>query len=72
MGILEIGIASWAARRRAPVSAGEYYELQGFDLRGLLFRLIFSVAVFAAVISGLELSSPDGSGPQVVADRDVR
>jgi hypothetical protein len=72
MGILEIGIASWAARKRAAVSADEYYDMQGFDLRGLFLRLMFAVAVFAAVISGLELSSPDGSGPQVIADRDVR
>ena len=72
MGILEIGIASWAARKRAAVSADEYYDMQGFDLRGLLVRLMFAVAVFAAVISGLELSSPADSGPQVIADRDVR
>ena len=72
MGILEIGIASWAVRKRQPVSADEYYDMQGFDLRGLLVRLMFAVAVFAAVISGLELSSPADSGPQVIADRDVR
>jgi len=72
MGILEIGIASWAARKRQPVSADDYYQMQGFDLRGLLLRLMFAVAVFAVVISGLDLPSPDGSGPQVVADRDVR
>ena len=72
MGILEIGIASWAARKRQPVSADDYYQMQGFDLRGLLVRLMFAVAVFAAVISGLEPSSPADSGPQVIADRDVR
>ncbi len=66
MGILEVAIANFICARRKVQRLDELYDT---DIREVLVRLVVALAVFAAVIAGLQMSSSHDADPQRVADR---
>ncbi|SCW29598.1 hypothetical protein SAMN02927900_00298 [Rhizobium mongolense subsp. loessense] len=68
MGILEVAIASliWARRGEQPRD-----ELYGTDIGQFLGRMVVALAVFAAVITGLQIAAAHPDDPKIVADRTV-
>ncbi|AJD40607.1 hypothetical protein C9413_14340 [Rhizobium sp. SEMIA 4085] len=68
MGVLEVAIASliWARRTEQPRD-----ELYGTDIGQFLGRMVVAFAVFAAVITGLQIAAARHDDPQMVADSAV-
>ncbi|QPB20745.1 MULTISPECIES: hypothetical protein [Rhizobium] len=65
MGVLEVAIASliWARRTEQPRD-----ELYGTDIGQFLGRMVVAFAVFATVITGLQIAAARHDDPQTVAD----
>ncbi|NLS02921.1 hypothetical protein HGP14_05980 [Rhizobium sp. P32RR-XVIII] len=66
MGILEVAITNFICARRKAERLDALYHA---DIREVLVRLVVALAVFAAVIAALQMSSTHNVDPQWVADR---
>ncbi|MBB4273702.1 hypothetical protein [Rhizobium mongolense] len=68
MGVLEVAIASliWARRGEQP-----HDELYGTDIGQFLGRMVVALAVFAAIITGLQIAAARPDDPKIIADRTV-
>lgn len=66
MGIPEVAITNFICARRKAERLDALYHA---DIREVLVRLAVALAVFAAVIAGLEVSSSHDADPQWIADR---
>jgi hypothetical protein len=66
MGILEVPIANFICAHRKAERLDALYDA---DIREALVRLVVALAVFAAVIAGLQISGSNDADPRRVADR---
>lgn len=66
MGILEVAITNFICARRKAERLDALYHA---DIREVLVRLAVALAVFAAVIAALQVSSSHNADLQRVADR---
>jgi hypothetical protein len=66
MGILEAAIANFICTGRKTQRPDALYDT---DIRDVLVRMVVALAVFAAVITGLQISSSHDTDRQTVADR---